>query len=104
MIYSFVLLFCFLLAGNYAILNNIVYCYGAIAFSIGGLAVIVLRKPAKIATHVSFTPMRQAKIHRILDIVLFVIVIGLPFYWQYVTSDLYFFYPLYFSTQRVLSV
>ena len=138
MIYFFVLLFCFLLAGNYAILKNllyppalfvsvwllsfiglilsgdtlysvsfetlIVYFYGAIAFSIGGLAVIVLRKPAKIATHVSFTPMRQAKIHRILDIVLFVIVIGLPFYWQYVTADVDFFDPLYFSTQRVLSV
>lgn len=77
-----------------------VYFIGAVAFSIGGF-VVFTGKTINNARRVPFSPMRQARIRRILDIVLLFAVIGFPFYWQNAMANVDFSNPLFLAQQRM---
>jgi len=80
-----------------------VFIVGALVFSIGGWALFVV-DDLKSKTIVQFTPRQRIRVRRILDVVFLVLVIGLPFYYQSIATDVDLSDPQYFAKQREIAV
>lgn len=61
-----------------------VYFIGALAFSAGGAVILLWKRQQQ--EHISVSLNQKARIHIMLDLLLIIVILGLPFYWQVVTS------------------
>lgn len=79
-----------------------VFLIGAVVFSVGSLIVFSC-KTVNVKRFYS-SPMQISRIRRILDIVLLVVIVGFPFYWQKVMADVDLANPLFLAELRMLTV
>jgi oligosaccharide repeat unit polymerase len=80
-----------------------VFVTGVLAFSIGGLAVVGV-EDLKRGNYISFTPKQIRRVRRTLDVVLLIVIIGLPFYYQSIATEVDLSHPQYFAKQREIAV